>query len=387
MSTTTLTIRNEAAFAASIKSLARRAKKLGIAAPTYVVLGRRMEEQNIRVLTDDGHLIREERRNIEVADVEVSGPTVKLDGWEFAAKLVPAGPANVFVGPLADVLPESFRHSGTHCAHCNQKRLRAHTFALRHEGGEIKQVGSTCIHDFLGNASAANVAGAFEFAATLHQWLHDWEDSEERSGSVGTAPAYPVAVVVAHAMSLGKYISRDRAEELGVQSTADQVRDMLQTRWVGEAEVEAAEALIAEALETIEDDGGSYVQNLRHTLAAGYCVRATVGIAASVVAAVARARKRKVEQEAAAASQHVGTVGERRSFRGTVANRFGYATNFGWVDKVVLIDDNGNHLVANNLPGEIGQVVELKATVKEHNEFRGTKQTLLARPHKPTVVA
>jgi hypothetical protein len=187
-------------------------------------------------------------------------------------------------------------------------------------------------------------------------------------------------------MTLPEYVSWAKAEETGKTPTSKIVRDMLPTFDPSDEALDAAEVIIAEALETITAEDSSYVRNLRQVLTAGYCVKETIGIACSVVPAVERARRDKIRAAAAAASQHVGTIGERRMFRGTVVSRFGYDTDFGWVEKVVFLDAEGNALIANNLPGEVGEVVEMKATVKAHNEFRGQKQTILARPHKPTVV-
>lgn len=100
--------------------------------------------------------------------------------------------------------------------------------------------------------------------------------------------------------------------------------------------------------------------------------------------------ERKAAEEAArkAISQHVGTVGERieleveyqRSARFDVKSFIGYGTSTMYVH--TFKDAAGNVLVwktSSGLQLEEGAKVTLKGTVKEHNEYKGEKQTVLTR--------
>lgn len=87
-------------------------------------------------------------------------------------------------------------------------------------------------------------------------------------------------------------------------------------------------------------------------------------------------------------SKHVGVVGKRQLF-GTVTvvrvasymrpsfSGFGHDTI--WV--ISMSDENGNTLVSKSASfyAEKGEAFKIKATVKEHNEYQGEKQTLVQR--------
>ena len=83
-------------------------------------------------------------------------------------------------------------------------------------------------------------------------------------------------------------------------------------------------------------------------------------------------------------SQHVGKVGERRGWQLTVRGKTRYEGHYGWTHIYIMADDAGNVVVgkfSKALPEvESGDRVVLKATVKEHGERDGVKQTIINRP-------
>lgn len=119
---------------------------------------------------------------------------------------------------------------------------------------------------------------------------------------------------------------------------------------------------------------------------------------AGIDSAVAKMRQRDADQAAkVAASAHIGAVGERIRFTATVESaRFVRFTDY-WpplpVFAITLRDTDGraltyfgdpNWLERTGSDGEYsistGNQVTLSATVKEHREFRGEKQTTIGRP-------
>lgn len=82
-------------------------------------------------------------------------------------------------------------------------------------------------------------------------------------------------------------------------------------------------------------------------------------------------------------SQHVGTVGEKLTTTAIYKYTGSYETKFGmtYVHNFITLD--GNLLVWKTGTGHIdfedGAVVDLTATVKEHTEYKGKKQTSLIR--------
>jgi hypothetical protein len=79
---------------------------------------------------------------------------IKIDGWRFVARIDHAPETGNIIRtvPNEGDIDHRFRNVAPDCQHCNHKRLRRDTFVLFNETtGEFKQVGSTCLADFLGH--------------------------------------------------------------------------------------------------------------------------------------------------------------------------------------------------------------------------------------------
>jgi hypothetical protein len=81
-------------------------------------------------------------------------------------------------------------------------------------------------------------------------------------------------------------------------------------------------------------------------------------------------------------SEFVGNDGEKIDFKGKIVKISGFETNFGLTNVYTFEDDRHNLLVwktGKGLDFGIGDYVSVHATVKEHGEYRGEKQTVLTR--------
>lgn len=108
--------------------------------------------------------------------------------------------------------------------------------------------------------------------------------------------------------------------------------------------------------------------------------------------AAEREEKRRNED---AASDHVGTVGERRNFELTCIFVTSYEGKFGTTYVHGFKDDFGNVIIHKGFPIlvdievdtrprrlEKGDKVKLSATIKSHSERESVKQTLITRPSR-----
>jgi hypothetical protein len=112
--------------------------------------------------------------------------------------------------------------------------------------------------------------------------------------------------------------------------------------------------------------------------------------AAAVRRSIAKQAERAAEFKARdAASQHIGAVGERRIFDLAVSFVTSFESQFGIVLVYGFRDADGNVVIykgsscINNQqgePAEKGDQIILKATIKEHGERDGVKQTIISRP-------
>ncbi len=88
------------------------------------------------------------------------------------------------------------------------------------------------------------------------------------------------------------------------------------------------------------------------------------------------------QAERVATSLHIGKVGERVELTLTVKFANSYESNFGQFWIVGLEDASANTVIyKGNSPFSTtkGETVKVKATVKEHGEREGVKQTIIAR--------
>jgi hypothetical protein len=157
-----------------------------------------------------------------------------------------------------------------------------------------------------------------------------------------------------------------------------------------EVDFAAAAAAIewARALGDTGDELSDYYHNLRLIARAGFVRWKSAGLAASLLVAHAKAMESDVHRDRphVIVSQHVGKVGDRMQMIVTTEKVIKKDGFYGFTGIHKMIDTAGNDLVwfasesADWL--EVGEMVEVVATIKEHGEYNGRKQTTISRVKK-----
>ena len=378
---------NLASLKAKLARLAKRAAKLGAEAPTLTVHA--AEEIHL----DNG--------TVEVFyPVTVTGPAPSFDGWTLDAVIEldhdePDAPNVVHVLDGVESDP-AWRTLAERCDHCNvDNRRRAKLVVVRHTDGTRKVIGTTCIRDFLGHQAPADVARWAEYVADLD--VADYEDRDfcgERAEQRYDAAEYLGWVVRSCAesgwrpRSAGGYGTPTADDALGQLQLANGLRKPSRGEERPEpltaaerAEGAAAAAWAAEVAPT-----NDYLANLNAVALKTSLRHKDLGIAASAVSSYAKAQEREIERaaraESTANSVHVGTVGQRLEFTGTVSYVREIPGDYGTRAMVKILSE-GNLLVwwcsnADNAPRQ-GQTVTGKATVKAHETYQGEVQTVITR--------
>jgi len=334
--------------------------------------------------------------------VEMVGTSPKIGGWTFAASLQHEDGGTivrVVPGVLEEGRLSSYRDAPSECEHCNWKRRRNDTYLLLSDAGEVKQVGSTCLEDFLGGKSIDQVAAYAELLAAVGAAC------EVAGGGRGeiTASLGEFLVYVACAIREGGWVSRARARESfpPTEPTSDAAWSRglfpsddlkkhcpeLVLRPTDADRVRASEALswATAELEAKGDGVTDYEHNLRVVVRGGYVSSRMAGIAASLLPMVerelGRRAEREVESRRRAASEYVGEVKMRRVFELRVLWVVDLEGEFGVTHLHVMVDGDGNYFKwsTGTRSLDVGRTYRLRATVKKHEEYRGTKQTVIAR--------
>jgi hypothetical protein len=222
------------ALAGELARLAKRAAKIGAPAITWTFGA--VEQREVSIPRCDGS-DRSDKRIVAFVPMTLTGDRPIVAGWEFAATVQHLDGANVlrrtpaFAGDDKEV-PETFRTRGPVCDHCESKRMRRDTYLLVSEAGEWKQVGSSCLVDFLGHADPHQLAAYAELLASALTLCEGAGDDEEGGwGFGGGGPrVFAVLEFLAHAAAEireGGWTPKSAVPNCPSQSTAEMTLDRI----------------------------------------------------------------------------------------------------------------------------------------------------------------
>lgn len=388
----------------------KRAAKLGLLSIVYLVV----ETEVIQVTKFDGvnHTPTGEVKTYQI--ITVQGEAPKLAGWSFAATLEHhVQDDGTSLNLLRKVptflldLPLIFRERGPeHCDHCQTIRRRNDTFVVfNEETKEFKQVGRSCLRDFLGHASPEAIARYCEMLVSLD--LGNMDVWGEGSGGGRWEPQFMHEGVIARTLALinkDGWMSRGQARDSGDTATADSVWFWLNPPTQGEAlrvwekafgDLEVTDAdrekakLIVEWSEALGEDDpstlGDYLFNLRQSFKLAAVGARQIGIVASAVFAYERAMakeaKRRQFDKAGQTSQHFGAVKDRPTLTLTVLSVFANDGVWGTTHIHKMLTEDGNMVTwfSSSDRLDVGSKYTGKATIKDHKEYKGTKETVVTR--------
>lgn len=330
-------------------------------------------------------------------DVTFGGEAPKHNGWAFIATLDWDENAGLIVRTAPGV--QSVDRDGLRegwCDHCKKSRIRRETFLVRsEETGEEIQLGRSCIKDFLGWSTGIG-------------WVNSPSDDEEGAwfGPAGDRDV-STETVLAFAWACIKAFGYVRSGDYHATPTIHLVRNAInpsksqRDREFAEkmrplAAEAAAKAAEIRAFILSDDFGGTseYVLNLKAIAGAKRASSRNWGILASAPQAWARfneqtlIRKAREEQPSewigTAPDKAAGVKGSRITFTGIIESiryidgAYGSTTLYQ-----VRAEDSGvivKWFASSHALGEdTGVRVTLRGTVKEHDEFKGIKATVLTR--------
>ncbi len=372
--------------------LGRRAKKLGLPAPTFTELKTERIERKDE-LTGVVRIILLHHIVVDPGCVEI-----KVNGWTFVATIQHTDEGNIVrrVGTAAE-LPAQYRNVTRLCEHCNTDRNRKDTYILRHEDGRYKQVGRNCLADFFGHDALMYAERA--------QYLCDLADGCEADefgfgGSRG--PNYEALEIylgfVAECITRSGWMSRGKARELGCSgaATATVAYTHLHPpkpptsfepmfRNPSPESMKLGEEAIAWAAAIEGEDVAEYLHNIRIIARRGVYGDRDSGLAASIVAAYQRhltgIRMRELQARRAEFAKHVGEVGKRIRVKLFVEKVVQCDGNYGTSYLHIMGDAEGNVFTwfASSKPLATATEVVVDGTIKRHGDYKGVKQNIMTR--------
>ena len=331
---------------------------------------------------ETGGLHKVDTELVEVFDLVIDGGEIKKDGFTIVAKIEHLDNGNIVYGVSGvDVRPE-WQTVEAKCEHCGGKHGQKVTFIVRGVDGTELQVGRTCLKDYCG-IDPQHVGWANE----LHDYLLG-DDVERYDFSVhGTSAhcldVYEVLGRAIYLMRKNGYIPSSEAN-----SSKDKLIDMVSAHKECSAEDYAAAVLMGEEILSIPEDefGFSPLRNVQVLLKSGYCKFAHFGFLAYAPLGVKRYEEkmkkiaeRDAQKQKERSSEWIGEVGKRLVIDLNEMNLLtSWENAWGYTYLYKMVDNNGNVMVWYSSKA-VDEMSKIKATVKDHTERDGVKQTVLTR--------
>ena len=354
-------VENLPALRERIERIDRRARRLGTGPVLLVDTGRRQAGRAVVVL---------------------QGDTPRLEGWRIAAVVRHRGAdAELRPVPGAPAVPlSSARWRVASCDHCQVARNRKETFLLLRDGDRaVRQVGSSCLRDFLGGHDPERLCRQAEYLLLA---------GAELSGAAGGAGVEPGATLeleafLAHAARVVRrtgWTSRAVATD-ETPSSADQAEASLEQHAPLEpADRRLARGTLAWARELLplKRNPSGFERDLVAVVGESWITRRERGL----ICAAVMIRRRELAR-ARSRSRHQGGVGDELEVVGLVEHVFARpSSRWGHVHHAVLRDLDGNRYrcwSSRPLPIEEDRAYRVSGRVTAHDEHRGERETVLTR--------
>jgi hypothetical protein len=319
--------------------------------------------------------------------VTVTGPSLTIAGYKFLARINHDVKGNVVRKMLdGSTMDASWHQCAPICEHCQQNRARKYTYMLLDTAtGAIKQVGSTCVHDFF--SAAANNAGELVDAFDgLDALFNSHNLTPSRLG-----PRKTWGVDAHHLLSLacaiiekdGAYYSYADAQsmctasQLGIRTiqSKNAVASMLQPVQIRQGHKDLATKMLAWA-RTKSGSQTLYMRNIANLANRPFIDGENFGLFASIYNAFAddsRTQARKT-----VASTHFGNVGSTYRQQLTVTGQI------SWIGEaygkpsgsVLFIYSNaaGQEFTSSNLEKDVilDTVLDVEFQVTKHQNDKRT---------------
>lgn len=333
--------------------------------------------------------------------VEAEGKAV-INDWQFVCEINHTEHGNIFRGVSVIEVPERYYITDTVCEHCNTKRRRRNTYLVQNTiTGEFKQVGKSCLKDYTNGMDA-------ELVASMLDMLDRIVEGEQPNTDERYEPFYKTQKALETAVEVIRVFGYEKRNPYGdMYSTANRTyiaheyflrgglkyKDDFEKKVIDKLkaenfnpEAEEVKETVQKALEWMQnvEATNNYLHNAQ-TIAKGEYVRIKdLGILVSIIPCYYRhiqkemeySKEQKERAEQRAKSNHIGEVGERiavdvKDFEVIT----GWETIYGYTKVYRITDTNDNVFTWKTTTDLDRKDIVLTATVKEHKEYKGEKQT------------
>lgn len=335
--------------------------------------------------------------------VTIKMPVIQYEGYKYIATLKIENIGNS-VFPIDEVKDEDFSRYFTanlKCDHCHTNRYRKQTHIFRNEKGEDLQVANSCSQDYFGidiDSKIATITSSFAMLGGYSFSLIGEDDMPMRGNKSFDIEEY-TKLVYGLIYRDGGYRSRANSDETHESTSAtagrytsdrvyDKHNDLEQIKFLeGEQkkifDIADKNGYDFEAYtkfwQDLDTAGNTFLHNCR---VAVFSYADNEGMRAysvwHIIKGIFAEQEKKLQKEKT--NEHIGTKGEKIELTLTVTGYTFLESQFGCSVMVRCEDETGNSvLFYDNKCREyaIGDVLTVKAKVKDHGEYKGKKQTTI----------
>lgn len=379
---------------------------------------------------------------IFVHTIKVEGDIPQIKDYEFIAKIEHGVDGNIInMAPNRSIekLPDEYKTFNQKCDICGTNRERNNTFIIRKiDEDKLITAGSSCLKKFM---PLEDVKKMMDYAIQLNDmrgilakadgnWDFGGEGDDDyygggRGGGRWRESYEPETIllycVIAYLDNFKQYVSGQKAQEFGKSSTlgdalhlkyslespvrtkADRQERMEAQATVNKHLVEAKKLTqdILDWSKTYDFDKAAqespkmdaYFNNLKVLTKRDVLERQHIGYFASLISLYAREMQIKNVRPEKKQSEYYGNIGDKiKDIKVNVKFVTSFDTAFGTMVIYSMVDDDGHVFVYKgqylNITGTGGGAIGitkgddilLSGTIKSHQDYKGTKQTIVQRP-------
>lgn len=335
-----------------------------------------------------------EEDNMEWSDIIVSGMTPKIGDYELISVISKLEDGtNIIANVPGKETPAEYRDNNFFCDHCQINRYRKEVVIV-YGNGEYKQLGKTCLKDYLG-IDLENLVNQFTW---IYELINEAQDSEYAPREVLVVdPLFFLERVAVCVRKLGYTSGKVAYDNPDLTPTKSHAWDVcfpnsFSTKWIESNELfvedqdkEMAQKALDWALNLEGKNDFEYnVKNVAKQDRIGY---KHIGYISAAIPCYQKSVATELEKKNTVKSEWIGNVKERLTipvtcvFTKEIYNENDqYGNNLKTLVKFVTKDgENITWFASGEVDYKMGEDYIIKATVTKHDEYNSVKQTMVNR--------
>jgi hypothetical protein len=316
----------------------------------------------------------------------IDGEPAAYSGWKFVALVEWIDDSAVTTGsPFANDLAPVDRSTLVKgaCDHCGWSRARKYAVVVENEDGERKQIGKSCVKDFLGHSLSLS-------------WFADPFDEFEGyhgrgTGLLNTRETLAIAYSVIRQRG---FVSKAKALEENRTPTAELVqltmdgkprnerdRVLYEELWAGwDAHVDRFNAVRIHEFADELDSSSDWAANVKAVVAQTHFNPKHLALVVSLAGVYVQKTNRDA-QDVNAVDEEFGQIGERVTVDLTVQSSTAFDSHYGITFANTFLSEDGHRFkwLTGTRSFDEGETVTLTGTIKKYDEWNDKVFTVLTR--------